>query len=169
MGKEIFNRNNFESITFHLGVGPSQRSLGDMRHLVAWIWLLIHGSSRLKTLVLKLEQLDGLDRPLSYGTPWYAELVVMLNQELQVVGRKLDDGSNGASARVWVWERKEIFCVFCVGKCQRICGSIQLIARISRFLEGTALTVLCSRIENKSSMTLQSRSECSFPDVYIEN
>jgi len=110
LGKEIFKRNNFESVTFHLGVGPGQRrSLGDMRFLVAWIWLLTHGSSRLKTLVLKLEQLDGTDRPLSYGIPWYSKLVVILNQGLQVVGRKLDDGSNGASARVWVWEGKGNF------------------------------------------------------------
>jgi hypothetical protein len=109
LGEEILNRNNFESITFNLHVGPSQISLGDMRLLVAWIWLLINASSRLKTLVLKLEQLDGTDRPFSHGIPWYAGLVEMLNQELQVVGRRLDDGSNGASARVWVWERKGNF------------------------------------------------------------
>jgi len=99
-GEEILDRNNFESITFNFGVGPSQRSLDDMRHLVAWIWLLINASTRLKTLVLKLEQLDGTDRPFSYGIPWYGELVVMLNIGLQVVGGTLDDGSNGTSARV---------------------------------------------------------------------
>jgi hypothetical protein len=112
LGEEILDRNNFESITFHLGVGPSQRSLDDMRHLKTWIWLLIDASSRLKTLVLKLEQLGGTDRPFSDGIPWYAELVVMLNQGLPVEGRRLDDGSNGASARVWVWERKEFFLCF---------------------------------------------------------
>ena len=109
MGEEILDRNNFESITFHLGVGPSQRSLDDMRHLKTWIWLLIDASSRLKTLALKLEQLGGTDRPFSDGIPWYAELVVMLNQGLPVEGRRLDDGSNGASARVWVWEGKGNF------------------------------------------------------------
>jgi hypothetical protein len=110
----LTKRNNFESITIRVGVGPSRNygapDVKRMNHLVVWIWVLIHASTRPQTLVLKIELFNRAVRDDAPALLAVARCVALLNYGMNVQGRKVRGGDRVPlhfprhSMHVWIWE-----------------------------------------------------------------